>query len=80
MYFWQKTEGVILDEGNIDSKKTESRYENHSPSQSEGEWFSYLPSVLRKISYKLGKKLKNFHFFILYLLKQTRAEKIRRHL
>ena len=29
----------------------------------EGEWFSYLFSVLRKISYKLGKKIGKFQTF-----------------
>ena len=47
----------------------------------EGEWFSYLFSVLRKISYKLEKKWKKFRkiFSFIYLLKKSRAKKFRHH-
>ena len=59
MYFWQKTEGVILNDGNIDSKKTESRYENHSPSLCE-------PSTtlsFEKNQLQVKKKIRKFSFF-----------------
>ena len=47
----------------------------------EGEWFSYLFSVLRKISYKLGKKIGKFQTFSssLFSPKKTRTKKVRRH-
>ena len=42
----------------------------------EGEWFSYVFPVRRKISYKLEKMEKIQKFFLLiYLLKKTRAKK-----
>ena len=43
----------------------------------EGEWFSYLFSVLRKFSYKLEKKWKKSRkiFSLLYLLKKIQSEK-----
>ena len=43
----------------------------------EGEWFSYLFSVLRNISNKLEKNGKNSEkvFSILYLLKKIQTEK-----
>ena len=44
---------------------------------SEGEWFSYLFSVLRKISYKLEKMEKNSEkFFINLLAKKIQSETI----
>ena len=43
---------------------------------SEGEWFSYLFSVLRKISYKLEKTEKKFRiFFIDLFAKKIQSEK-----
>ena len=51
MFFWLKSEGVILYDGSLSSKK--SRPDPFV--LSEGEWFPYLFSVLRKISYKLEK-------------------------
>ena len=43
----------------------------------EGEWFSYLFSVLRKICYKLEKKWKKFrkNFLLVHLLKKIQGEK-----
>ena len=46
----------------------------------EGEWFSYLLSLLRKISYNLGKNgnVSNFSSSI-YLPNNTKVKKSRRH-
>ena len=42
----------------------------------EGDWFSYLFSVLRKIRYKLEKKEKiQKIFLLLYLLKKIQSKK-----
>ena len=48
MYFWQKPEGVILDDENLGgTKKTYIL-----AVCLEQEWFLYLSSVLRNMSYK----------------------------
>ena len=44
----------------------------------EGEWFLYLSSVLRNMSYK-GEKIFRHFFSSLYLPKKTGAKKIRGH-
>ena len=43
----------------------------------EGEWFSYLISVLRKFSYMFEKmeKIQNVYFSLLYLLKKIQSKK-----
>ena len=49
-------------------------------SRCEGEWFSFLFSVLRKISYKLEKMEKiQKNFFITLFAKKIQTEKKIRH-
>ena len=56
MYFWQKNEGVILDDGNFVGPKVAYI----DAVLLEGKRFLYLLSVLRNMSYKLVKKLDIF--------------------
>ena len=64
MYLWQKPESVILHDGNFDRLHTILTL------------FSYLFSVLRKISYKLEKNGKNSEKFFHYLFaKKIQSEK-----
>ena len=73
MYFWQKPEGVILHDGNFDETKSSL----HTCLTLFREWFSYLFSVLRNISYKLeknGKKIQK-SFFITSFAKKNPERK-----
>ena len=59
-YFWQKLEGVILHNGNLDGRKLERIL----VVLSQGEWFRYFVSVLRKVSYKLETIQMFLHRFL----------------
>ena len=77
MYFWQKNEGVILDDGNFDGTKSSQ----HPCLTLRGRMVSYLISVLRKISYKL-EKMENYRktFSITFFAqKNSQRKNFRRH-
>ena len=75
LYFWQKPEVVILHVENFDSTKIAFIL----ASLCEGEWFSYLFSVLRKISCNLEKKFRIF-FITLFAQKNPERKKRRRQI
>ena len=72
MCFCQKNGGVILNDGTFDRRKPAYIF----ASLYQGEWFSYLFSVLRKISHKLGKKLKISNFLYLNSPKKPERKKL----